>query len=72
MKRIGYKNNGMEVTADGNLYIYNAIGQLVYSQAIQNEDHKSSLDLTGLSEGTYFLQLMDGGKQTSQTLVITH
>ena len=55
---------------NGEIHIYNSTGQLVHFQVIQNYNHKKSIDLNGLSEGTYFLQLIRGDKQSIQAFII--
>lgn len=55
---------------NGKVNIYNAMGQLVYSHALRNDVLKKTLDLTGLQEGTYFVQLLAEGVQAMQMLQI--
>jgi type IX secretion system substrate protein len=58
--------------ANGNLHIYNSLGQLVLFQVIQNGEDRKSFDLSNFSEGTYFLQIKHGDKQTTQVFIIAH
>lgn len=63
---------GKDDLQDGNVNIYNAYGLLVYSQTIKSEDYNKSLNLTKLTEGTYFVQVLLGDKLTTQTFIIAN
>ena len=57
---------------NGTLRIYNPIGQILYSETIRDGEHRKSIDLTNISEGTYFLSIGIGEKTGVKTLMIAH
>jgi hypothetical protein len=63
---------GITDLQNGNVNMYNSTGRLVYSQAIQNGINRKSLDLSGLAEGTYHLQILARDRQVTQTFIIVH
>ncbi len=53
-----------------NLYIYNISGKQLYSDNVVNNG-KNSLNLSFLSKGTYFMQIVSGEKRYSQIIQIS-
>lgn len=56
----------------GNLQVINSIGQVVISQKLEIAAGKNTypVQLTGLAAGVYIAQLSEGGKLTSQKLIV--
>lgn len=56
----------------GNLQVINSIGQVVISQKLEIAAGKNTfpVQLTGLAAGVYFAQLNEGGKTTTQKLIV--
>jgi len=74
-------NNGQfQVTLDNfhgediQIAVYSELGQQVYSNAITNMNvdgyMQTSIDLTGLAEGVYYLQIISDGKTATKQVVI--
>jgi Secretion system C-terminal sorting domain len=57
---------------NGSVNIYNSIGQLIYSQVIQNGTNRKSLNLSDFSEDIYFLQLTLGDNQATKSFIVAH
>lgn len=55
---------------EGKLEIYNVKGQLVLSELIEEASGNLSINLEGLSNGTYYLELSDKDTQIKQTLML--
>ena len=56
----------------GSLQVINSIGQVVISQKLEIAAGKNTfpVQLTGLAAGVYFAQLNEGGKTTTQKLIV--
>lgn len=54
----------------GKIDIYNALGQLVYAQSIQDGEWQRLIDLSDWNEGTYFIQVSIGNQQKTQSFMI--
>lgn len=63
---------GESLLQTGTLNIFNTLGQLVDTQNILKGDNKKSIQLPNVLEGTYFLQLVVGNQQSTQTLHINN
>jgi len=59
---------------DIQIAVYSELGQQVYSNAITNMNvdgyMQTSIDLTGLAEGVYYLQIISDGKTATKQVVI--
>lgn len=60
------------VTAENTatVYVYNSMGQQVYSNEIKKGNHKQTIDLSSQSAGLYFISVKNGGNNLTQSVML--
>ncbi len=60
------------VTAENtaSVYVYNSIGQQVYSNEIKKGNQKHAIDLSSQSAGLYFISVKNGGNNLTQSVML--
>ncbi|MBL0310698.1 MAG: T9SS type A sorting domain-containing protein, partial [Bacteroidetes bacterium] len=66
--------NAMEANRNAYIRIYNLIGETIYSRNVSLESglNRTQIELGGLSNGFYFVEVVSGGTSQAQKLSILH